>query len=194
MGSEFRSRFRSLLAPTRSAMLNQSYRNRGWKSSGAATIRVVAGEPNRIRTWRNCGGDETATSGRFELGAKAVSKLVMARDFWFQTLESQALTSLPFVHRRPPESSRFCSSRGDIRETMIKLSRWPPWRPLEWPARHDRGGRDGPISGNAHRRDTKCSLSLVKQGQARGIVLATAHSLNKILICAIQQGWPPQSA
>src|SRR4029450_13415391 len=38
MGSEFRSRFRSLLAPTRSAMLNQSYRKRGWKSSGAATI------------------------------------------------------------------------------------------------------------------------------------------------------------
>ena len=38
MGSEFRSRFRSLLAPTRSAMLNQSYRNGWWKSSGAATI------------------------------------------------------------------------------------------------------------------------------------------------------------
>src|SRR4030095_14084100 len=48
MGSEFRSRFRSLLAPTRSAMLNQSYRNRAWKSSGAAK-QGVARQPCRRR-------------------------------------------------------------------------------------------------------------------------------------------------
>src|SRR5262245_21821041 len=47
MGSEFRSRFRSLLAPTRSAMLNQSYRNRGRKSSGVKPFGQPSGEVDR---------------------------------------------------------------------------------------------------------------------------------------------------
>ena len=54
----------------------------------------------------------------FELGAGPVSNMVMARDFWFQALESQAVTSLRFVHCRPPESSRFCPRRGDILESV----------------------------------------------------------------------------
>jgi hypothetical protein len=45
--------------------------------------------------------------------------MVMVRDFWFQALQTQAVTSLLFVHCRPPEYSRFCPSRGDILETMI---------------------------------------------------------------------------
>ena len=43
----------------------------------------------------------------FELGARPVSNVVMARDFWFQALESQALTLLRFIHCRPPSSPRF---------------------------------------------------------------------------------------
>ena len=56
----------------------------------------------------------------------------MARDFWFQALESQAVTSLRFVHCRPPDSSRFDHRRGDILETGSldwigppKVSDWP---------------------------------------------------------------------
>jgi len=41
----------------------------------------------------------------------------MARDFWFQALESQAVTLLCFVHCRPPESSRFHPRLGDSLET-----------------------------------------------------------------------------
>ena len=50
--------------------------------------------------------------------------MVMARDFWFQALESQAVTSLCFVHCRPPNSSRFYPSRGDILETGFIACRW----------------------------------------------------------------------
>ena len=46
--------------------------------------------------------------------------MVMARDFWFQAREAQAVTSLRFVHCGPPESSRFCPRRGDILETVIE--------------------------------------------------------------------------
>jgi hypothetical protein len=38
----------------------------------------------------------------FELGAEPVSNTVMARDFWFQRPESQAVTTLCFVHCHPP--------------------------------------------------------------------------------------------
>ena len=38
----------------------------------------------------------------------------MARDFWFQAPETQAITSLRFVHGRPPAFSRFSLGRGDI--------------------------------------------------------------------------------
>jgi hypothetical protein len=61
--------------------------------------------------------EELAGRQGFELGAGPVSNMVMARDFWFQALESQAVTSLRVVHCRPPESSRFCPRRGDILET-----------------------------------------------------------------------------
>lgn len=57
----------------------------------------------------------------FEPGAGPVSNMVMARDFWFQALESQAVTSLRFVHCRPPESSRFASRFGDILETAERF-------------------------------------------------------------------------
>ena len=62
----------------------------------------------------------------FELGARPVSNVVMARDFWFQALESQAVTSLRFVHCRPPESSRFSPRCGDILETALVGRPWPP--------------------------------------------------------------------
>ena len=55
----------------------------------------------------------------FELGTSPVSKPVMARDFWFEALESQAVTSLRFVHCRPPQYSRFDAGRGDILETAM---------------------------------------------------------------------------
>jgi hypothetical protein len=73
---------------------------------------------------------EMSLAGRqgFELGARPVSKLVMARDFWFQALESQAVTSLRFVHCRPPESARFSARRGDILETASCIRDRSPWR------------------------------------------------------------------
>jgi hypothetical protein len=56
----------------------------------------------------------------FELGAGPVSNMVMARDFWLQALEAQAVTSLRFVHCRLLESSTLCPRRGDILETVIE--------------------------------------------------------------------------
>ncbi len=55
----------------------------------------------------------------FELGAGPVSNMVMARDFWFQALEAQAVTALGFVHCRPPQCARFSPRRGDILETRV---------------------------------------------------------------------------
>src|SRR5262245_66580027 len=68
---------------------------------------------------------ERVLAGRqgFELGARSVSNVVMARDFWCQALQSQAVTSLRFVHCRPPDSCRFSPNRGDILETLIGLIR-----------------------------------------------------------------------
>jgi len=47
----------------------------------------------------------------------------MARNFWFQALQSQAVTSLRFVHCRPPWFSRFSRSRGDIRTARRRTHR-----------------------------------------------------------------------
>ncbi len=69
----------------------------------------------------------------FELGARPVSNVVMARDFWLQALETQAVTSLRFVHCRPHQYSRFDAGRGDILETALAASRRvdSPLRPAE---------------------------------------------------------------
>ena len=48
--------------------------------------------------------------------------MVMACDFWFQALESQAVTSLRFVHCRPRQYSRFDAGRGDILETVLAFA------------------------------------------------------------------------
>jgi hypothetical protein len=51
----------------------------------------------------------------------------MARDFWFQAIESQAVTLLCFVHCRPPESSRFHPRRGDSLETVNRKRSAHQW-------------------------------------------------------------------
>jgi hypothetical protein len=43
----------------------------------------------------------------FKLRASLFSNVVMARHFWFQALQRQAITSLRFVHYRPPSYSRW---------------------------------------------------------------------------------------
>src|SRR5262245_14310158 len=57
----------------------------------------------------------------FELGARPVSNMVLARDFWFYALESQAVAPLRFVHCRPRESSRIHLGSGDILETVSRV-------------------------------------------------------------------------
>ena len=61
-------------------------------------------------------GDVAGRQG-FEFGARSVPNVVMARDFWFQVLKTQAVSSIRFTHSRRPESSRFNPGRGDILET-----------------------------------------------------------------------------
>jgi hypothetical protein len=77
---------------------------------------------------------ELAGRQGFELGAGPVSNMVMARDFWFQAPESQAVTSLRFVHCRPPESPCFYPNRGDILETVYALQDPPEDAPTRLPA------------------------------------------------------------
>ena len=52
-------------------------------------------------------GKSLAGRQGFKLGAGPVSNVVMARDFWFQALQSQAVTPLRLVHCRPPGSTGF---------------------------------------------------------------------------------------
>jgi hypothetical protein len=54
----------------------------------------------------------------FELGARPVSNVVMAREFWLQALEAQAVTALRLVHCRLPAFPRFSARRGDVLETV----------------------------------------------------------------------------
>ena len=49
--------------------------------------------------------------------------MVMARDFWFQALETQGVTLLRFVHCRPPQYPQFSARRGDILETAFRQER-----------------------------------------------------------------------
>jgi hypothetical protein len=66
---------------------------------------------------KSFGRSEMAGRQGFEFGAGPVSNVVMARDFWFQVLHTQAVTLFRVVHCRPPESSPFYLRCGDILET-----------------------------------------------------------------------------
>ena len=85
-----------------------------------------------------------------EPGAETFSNWLMARDFWFQALESQAVTSLRFVPCRPPESSRFAPRRGDILETVPPNS-FSKHQPTQGDRRDQQGSGGRP---RLHRRHT----------------------------------------
>jgi hypothetical protein len=82
------------------------------------TLEVELASHCREGTW-SCELDLAGRQG-FEIGARPVSNVVMARGFWFQMLQTPAATLFRFVHCRPPESARFDPGFGDILETMIQ--------------------------------------------------------------------------
>ena len=111
MGFELAQEF---LSPSRNCGLASIERLGAWGLRGGALKSNFATDALSVTY-----SAQRQLAGRqgFELGARPVSNVVMARDFWFQALQTQAVTSLRFVHCRPPESARLSPRRGDNLET-----------------------------------------------------------------------------